>query len=346
MDQRLALEDHDEVTPGLDRFGELTRALSRHAEACGGPGESMGARAVALDASARRHEPIVNAWRATGEFDPSVGGSDLGVVVIDRGRFRFSNATFDSWFGYEADEVRGMGPLEIAVPDDRPLISEQFRRRLSGEVDHVHYSFRGRRSDGEILELVCHCTGVRNGGRPMIVATFTDITDLVRHESKLIAMHDELREQSFRDELTGLYNRRYVDEMLDDRLAAAVVAGEPVCTLLARVDGLHALVDEHGPAVADDVLRGFGEFLRRQFRPSDLLCRYGADEFLVVLPSCPHAVGQARAVQLGSLAVTLPTTDGLDVPTTASCGSASLPRNGHTTADLLEQARRAMTEVV
>jgi diguanylate cyclase (GGDEF)-like protein len=155
-------------------------------------------------------------------------------------------------------------------------------------------------------------------------------------------MQDELREQSLRDELTGLWNRHYVDQMLDERLATAHASGEPVCLILADIDDFARIKAEHGAEAADDVVRGFTEFLQRQFRPSDVFCRYGDDEFIVGLLSCPHSVGLARALQLRSLAVTINTGAGVDVPVTASYGSASLPRNGQCAAEVLEAARAAM----
>jgi diguanylate cyclase (GGDEF)-like protein/PAS domain S-box-containing protein len=343
MDERDTLYQlHDDETPEMERLSRLTQVLADHVERQGALAEPLGARASALDESGARHEAVVGAWYVSGDFDPSVGGTDLGVVVIDRGRFHFSNATFDAWFGYAPEEVRHLGPLEIAVPEDWPLISEQFRRRLSGEVDHIQYAFRGRRADGEIIELVCHCTGVRNGGRPMIVGTFTDVTDQVRHECKVLAMQDELLEQSLRDEVTGLWNRHYVDHMLDERLATAYASGESVCMILADIDDYARISTEHGAEAAGEVLRGFAEFLQRQFRPSDVFCRYGDDEFIVVLLACPHAVGLARALQLRSLAVTITTSGGIDIPVTASYGSASLPRNGQCAAEVLDAAHAVL----
>ncbi|HZP31631.1 MAG TPA: sensor domain-containing diguanylate cyclase [Acidimicrobiia bacterium] len=339
-EQRATLERLRDDTPEMERLSRLTRALADHAERRAEVDDNVGARAAALEISARRHDAVVAAWYAPAGFDPTIGGSDLGVVVIDRGRFEFSNATFDAWFGYAPDEVRELGPLEIAVPDDRPLISEQFRRRLSGEVDRVQYAFRGRRSDGEIIELVCHCTGVRNGGRPRIVGTFMDVTDQVRHECKLIALQEELREQSFHDEVTGLYNRRYVEEMLDERLAGAAAAGDTACLIRAEIDDFDATAEQYGPETADEVVRAYADFLRRQFRPSDVCCRSGTAEFVVLLPGCPHAVGCARAEQLRSLAVTVATSAGAEIQQTASYGAASFPRNGQTVAELLAAAAR------
>jgi diguanylate cyclase (GGDEF)-like protein len=154
-------------------------------------------------------------------------------------------------------------------------------------------------------------------------------------------MQDELREQSLRDEVTGLWNRHYVDEMLDERLASAHVSGEPVCLIVADIDDFEQITAQHGTEAAEDVLRGFAEFLQRQFRPSDVFCRYGDDEFIVGLLSCPHSVGLGRALQLRSLAVTITTRAGVDVPVTASYGSASLPRNGQCSAEVLEAAHAA-----
>lgn len=110
-----------------------------------------------------------------------------------------------------------------------------------------------------------------------------------------IRMREVLRLQSVRDSLTGLYNRRYFDETLRREIAAAVRHGVPLAVLMLDVDHFKRLNDTQGHAAGDDALAGVARLLTNCFRESDVICRYGGEEFGLLLPGSTLEQAYARA---------------------------------------------------
>jgi diguanylate cyclase (GGDEF)-like protein len=98
-----------------------------------------------------------------------------------------------------------------------------------------------------------------------------------------LRMREALRSQSVRDPLTGLFNRRYFDETLQRELAGYRREGTPLSILMLDLDHFKKVNDSHGHAAGDDALRALGRLMRSSFRESDVICRYGGEEFAVVL---------------------------------------------------------------
>ena len=99
-----------------------------------------------------------------------------------------------------------------------------------------------------------------------------------------LRMREVLRSQTVRDPLTGVFNRRYFDETLSRELLAAERHGSTLAVLMIDVDHFKRLNDSQGHAAGDDALRIFARIMRSTFRESDVLCRYGGEEFAVILP--------------------------------------------------------------
>ena len=98
------------------------------------------------------------------------------------------------------------------------------------------------------------------------------------------ALQAALRDQAVRDFLTGLFNRRYLSEILPSMLALAERNGEPLALAIIDFDHFKAVNDEHGHAAGDTLLAGFGRFLAERLRKSDVACRYGGEEFCLLMP--------------------------------------------------------------
>ena len=148
---------------------------------------------------------------------------------------------------------------------------------------------------------------------------------LIRDVTARTRMENELRKLATIDALTGLYNRRYLDERLQEELQRAGRYGQPLAVLLFDADHFKHFNDEHGHEQGDRVLQALGREVRSAVRDVDVPCRYGGEEFMVILPNTNAGAAQMVAERLRKrVAETL--VDGLSV--TISIGVAETLING------------------
>lgn len=171
----------------------------------------------------------------------------------------------------------------------------------------------------------------------------------VEHISMAIAnvkLREQLRDQSIRDTLTGLYNRRYMLETCRREFQRAARANQPVTMLSIDVDHFKTFNDNHGHDAGDTVLRAVGEALISTFRGDDVPCRFGGEEFVVLLPNASASIGQRKAEELRAKIerVTVRYADG-DLPRiTISVGVATYPNAGSAPLEVLKVADTALYE--
>ena len=147
------------------------------------------------------------------------------------------------------------------------------------------------------------------------------------------------------DTLTGIPNRRYVDEALDSECARAARYGRPLCVVMADLDNLKLVNDQHSHARGDDVLRHTARIARETCRQADMVGRYGGDEFVFVLPATHLREAAAFGERFREALAIAPVTNGLgeSIQLTASLGVAEWDKNSRTSpAGLIDQADRAM----
>lgn len=128
----------------------------------------------------------------------------------------------------------------------------------------------------------------------LVVACSDSATALALSLANL-KLRETLRTQAIRDELTGLYNRRYMEETLTRELARAVRTGSPLSLIMFDVDHFKTYNDTYGHAGGDALLRALGAAATASFRKSDVVCRYGGEEFVVVMPDAAIDGALARA---------------------------------------------------
>jgi len=277
------------------------------------------------------------------KFRGLVGQSIVGISIFEDGKFSYTNAKFNQIFGYTADEIRQIEPAVLTSEEDRVSVEESIRRRLSGELDKADYGFRGRRKDGAIIDLELHGSVLEVDGKRLLISLLLDVTDRVRAARKLEVLQAELHEQSIRDSLTGLYNRYYLEDFLSRELIGARRAGRSVSVIMVDIDHFKAVNDRHGHLAGDEVLRAFGDLIRQYVRGDDMCCRFGGEEFLLILPGCSQDVAAQRAEGLRrALAATRVTYGGVSIAVTASFGVATFPRDGVTIDQLISVADGAL----
>ncbi|WP_299935412.1 PleD family two-component system response regulator [uncultured Nitratireductor sp.] len=119
-----------------------------------------------------------------------------------------------------------------------------------------------------------------------------------RYNDRLRSSVSESFQMAVTDPLTGLHNRRYLDTHLPRLLARAAARGRPLSVMMADIDCFKAINDSWGHQGGDDVLREFADRLRQNIRGIDLICRFGGEEFVVVIPDTPLDVAETVAERL------------------------------------------------
>jgi diguanylate cyclase (GGDEF)-like protein len=159
-----------------------------------------------------------------------------------------------------------------------------------------------------------------------------------------IRLRGNLQEQSWRDPLTGLYNRRYMEETLDREARRAARDGYGLGLLMADLDNFKQLNDTYGHVVGDALLAKIGQFLAAAVRGADIACRFGGEEFVVILPkaSLEDTRKRAEALRDGIKTNQLDETKGLFAPVTMSVGVAAFPEHGTSVEELILAADSAM----
>ncbi|WP_439394622.1 PAS domain S-box protein [Bradyrhizobium sp. PMVTL-01] len=117
-----------------------------------------------------------------------------GIYLIEGGRFGHVNPAFANMFGYTTEEVvHNLGPLDLVHPDDRPLVTENIRRRSEGEVEEVHYEFRALRKDGSVFPAEVHGGAIEHNGKLAILGTILDNTQRKKAERELRDSEERFR---------------------------------------------------------------------------------------------------------------------------------------------------------
>lgn len=159
-----------------------------------------------------------------------------------------------------------------------------------------------------------------------------------------LRLRETLRQQSIRDSLTGLFNRRYLDETLPREILRAARTGSTLGVMMVDIDYFKQLNDTHGHDAGDAVLSALGRFLQHHVRGDDIACRYGGEEFTLILPgaSLDAVCDRAEQLRVGvhSLVVRFNNTQ-LDT-ITLSLGVAMWPQHGETEGLLLQAADAAL----
>ncbi|HST44169.1 MAG TPA: diguanylate cyclase [Luteimonas sp.] len=191
-------------------------------------------------------------------------------------------------------------------------------------------------AQGETLGML-HANAPRRGGEDdHDVQVLESMAEQLSMAMANLRLRDTLRVQSLRDPLTNLFNRRYLEENLQRELQRCERQGLPLSLLMIDIDHFKQFNDQHGHAAGDAVLAHVGHTLQSLVRNEDLACRYGGEEFTVVLPEADADVAVERAEEIRAAVASttilhLRKTLG---PVTMSIGIATFPHDG-TTPELL-----------
>jgi len=269
----------------------------------------------------------------------------------------FLSDPIENLSGYPASDFmeRRRTYASIIHPEDLRALSEALGEvvrkgtpyaleyRVLHAEGHVRWVFdRGQGVVGD-LGTVRHVDGVllEITDRKVAEAELRQRTAQLQVAKKL---RDSLRSQAIRDPLTGLFNRRYLDERLERELRRAAHDKRPVGLIMLDLDRLKACNDSFGHEAGDTLLRAVGSLLQEHTRSEDLACRYGGDEFALVLPKAPLDITRQRAEELRNEFKHLNVRYGNQVLGTfsLSLGISAFPDHGTSPKALLQEADKAL----
>ena len=271
------------------------------------------------------------------------------------------------------ERVRGFTPAEVmAQPFEAALtpasaqqvaamLESHLARLRSGdmsavsailEVDQPH-------RDGRIMraEIVASFMFDENQQPTAILGVSRDITARQLAETQLRnanerlqqqldeigALQVALQEQAIRDSLTGCFNRRYLDETLERELSRARREGYPLALVILDLDHFKAINDTYGHLAGDEALRQLADTMHADIRHEDVLCRYGGEEFIILMPRMPLSIAAERAerwrLKIEAIRIAF---GNFELSFTASAGVAAYPDHGKTPDQLTHAADQAL----
>lgn len=231
------------------------------------------------------------------------------------------------------DHVSGEGQVEIACP------------HITDADGRTHWCMP-LVAQSETVGLL-FLEGADGAAKPLR-AGGEDVTYMLRETVALglvnLRLREKLRSQSVRDPLTGLYNRRYLDESLELELARALRSEDPISAIMLDIDHFKKFNDTFGHDAGDLVLKEVADVLARSMRKGDIAGRFGGEEFLLLMPGADAERAIARAETMRK------TIGSLDVGyagqklgrITASFGVATFPIDGESGAALIQAADKAL----
>lgn len=212
---------------------------------------------------------------------------DLLCIADLDGNFVRTNRRFEEVLGYATSEMDGRPFLDLVHPDDVPATLEALRALAAGERI-TSFANRYRSKDGTYRHFQWQS---EPGPGRLIYASARDVTAYRETE-------EQLRKLAVHDEMTGLYNRRFLDAVSADLMERSDRYGEPLSMLLLDLDHFKRVNDEWGHPIGDEVLKQAARILQDHVRASDTLARFGGEEFVALLPMADAADALAVAEKI------------------------------------------------
>lgn len=222
-----------------------------------------------------------------------------GILILDAetGAITDVNPFMVKMLGYSREEFIGKKLWEVGTFKDVEASKDAFQALQENE--YIRYEdLPLKAKDGRLVQVEFVSNVYWAGGVRVIQCNIRDITERLQVQDALLKSEASLREESVRDHLTGLFNRRYMEETLTRELLRASRKKFSLGIIMLDVDNLKQCNDTWGHAAGDAMLQELGGVLHGNFRGEDVPCRYGGDEFVIILPDASRAATYERAESL------------------------------------------------
>ena len=343
--RRLSLPPHDELYPLAEDFNRMADRLSER--------EGQNAQLGEFSSTLQTCKTADEAYRVTERFAPTLFEPFAGALYrVSESRNILEEVA--RW-GIREGRAASADAAQVYVPADCWALRRGKMQLVSG-VRGVVCQHAPTPAPRQSL-----CTPLITQGEPLgVLYLYSDdpaatpsgaterFVETVAEQLALALSNLRLREtllqQSIRDPLTGLFNRRHLEETLDLELHRAARRGEPISAVMFDVDHFKRYNDLHGHDAGDAVLRALGNLVQTHIRAGDVACRFGGEEFLLVQPGLSAEDALVRAESLRHAVSLLSLTHhGLGLGSiTVSLGVATYPEHADGGAALLKRADEAL----
>jgi diguanylate cyclase (GGDEF)-like protein/PAS domain S-box-containing protein len=268
-----------------------------------------------------------------------------GILILDAetGAITDVNPYLINMLGYSREEFVAKKLWEVGAFKDIEASKEAFEALQKNE--YIRYEdLPLRAKSGGLIDVEFVSNVYLVGNEKVIQCNIRDISERKQAQDALLKSQELLREQSVRDHLTGLFNRRYMEETLERELLRASRKDLSLGVIMLDVDEFKRFNDTYGHAAGDLILRELGHLLLKHVRGEDIASRFGGDEFIVVLPDASRVVTSERAEQICKDAQQSRFQfDGQTLEAvTLSLGVAIFPEHGTTSGTILKAVDRAL----
>jgi len=275
-----------------------------------------------------------------------------GMLVTDQDfRLVDINPSARRYLGLPAGDMTGMALTSLLPPDSEwiPILIDPEDGKSKRSILHL--------ADGDYVDAQRTVLHNSEGLITGYCTVLHNVTELRKQQQKIEKLNSELKQQlvdikrlqllledqAIRDGLTGLFNRRYLDDTLDREISRARRSGDTISVLMLDIDHFKLMNDTYGHRAGDDILIHLARYVSSQIRGSDLICRYGGEEFVIILvgSTIEHAAERANDICQGVRGRGF-LIEGDLIHVTVSIGVACFPVDGESPDEILHTADIAM----
>lgn len=261
--------------------------------------------------------------------------SDLIRIIDEAGVIKYASPSHKTILGYEPEELEGKSLFAILHPDDVPFVQKRLRYK---KKEHDSLEYRVRTKQGNYVWIESHTSSIfdENGQFLHYIFVGRDISERKAYEEKLEQM-------AFYDALTGVANRRFFQEQLVKQIEQAKQNNTRFALMYLDCDRFKWVNDAFGHDVGDELLRNFAARLKTCLSKSDIIGRWGGDEFAVLLSRVQSKEEAARVAQQIIQSMQIPwNIKNHEFILTSSIGIAFYPEDGQTVEELLSHGDQAL----
>ncbi|MFC3914374.1 diguanylate cyclase domain-containing protein [Pseudaeromonas sharmana] len=259
-------------------------------------------------------------------------------IVVVRGRhILFSNPAFTALTGFEPEALMQLDISTLFFADERDELWRRAKAQLSGLTAEQRHLFRLCNRQGQPVWVEARLREIDWEGEKAILNTLSDVTKRVEYEA-------EMKHLATHDPLTGLPNRELLKRRLHRSIEFARDTHQKLALLFVDLDKFKPVNDSYGHDAGDMVLKRIAQRLREALRESDLVARWGGDEFIVVLENVNASATVERIARKLVAVISEPIALAADLPVQLSCsiGIVVYPDHGEQIDDLINKSDQMM----